>query len=1772
MQKRIETVGYGQVDESSEAAAGTQNRKSLFVKYAVIFKISVARFDRIALALLVIATIMAAGAKAQNQQKSVSEHVNLNVPHADPNWSPRAENPFSGIKEIHEILIPAARPFGGCPPVQIPMNQTIPGFIATSDCIHTNTEPPNPMFYYDLYSFFGVAGQQVSITMDASGFVPYIWFYGGIDAVHSSDLDSDFSARVPDEGDLQLPTTGTYYVQAFGRRAIGSGQPNTGNYTLTVNSTFPIYGRVTDGNTNIGVPGVIMSVSDADEFVNGGLPSAVTDGNGYYLIPGLVDGVYFVTPFQPGRTFDPDELRVNINGVAPSPTPADFRRENLTPSIVSLAPAETTQDLPLTITITGENFTPETSVLFGSSTLVPTSISPTSLQVTLLPDNVAAAGTFEVRVINPPPGGGASNSLPFVVNPPPSCPSTPIQIGSSVAGSLTGGSCRTSGAYVEQYSFEVNGSEDIAATLSTTGTSGFTPYLELIGPNGVIETSPSGANVRIPAAEYRTLPTGTYIVRVASYSSLGSFIMTLSRRPANPCSYSLSPTNTNVSPGGGTFSFDVIAGDDCPALTASPGPNSGHIQIVSNTGGRVTFRLGPNDSANEKLGSIVVNAQPQLTHSIRQFGGTPPANDAFSQAQQLVSDPGSNPSAIAAEVLANNANASGPEPGEPLHAGSTASHSIWYKWIAPNGGKFTFTTSGSDFDTVLAIYRCNGSCALNSLVATASNDDTTSFDTTSKINFIATEGTEYRIAIDGKNGASGNIRLQYNQFRRLFRLYLQNFNGFASTFSPPPNGVSARREDGTGATEYGRQISLGVWEFDLPEDNSRYVATISGPDGITWEPSTYTIDNTSASSNALMTGNGTAGQNQVSNATNTVPRKFYGFIHGISTQPELSALRVSIAQTGTSSAAAPRACRDYALTTGGPNGSMRATYTCITQPGSTHEVVPSAPAKSFVASALRLPVLNTDMVASIDYTIIANSLPTTAKISGTVTNGGDPLIGAKIELIRSDIVIDQLESAAPNGGYAFANLAPGTYKVRASLPGYVLSQPANVTLQSTDAVRDITAQGCRYQFSGNGNFPNGRSQGDVSVGATTSPTCAWTAIRGPNSDWININFGSSVGDGRIQFSMDANSGGPRTGSIVVGTDSFSVTQAGGGTTQPVALVVNNANDTNDASPGNGTCADAQGSCTLRGAVQEANAQPGDNVISFDPNIKLISLSLGTEIVIQSSGTLKINSPAAYALSIDGGAGSNRLFRSDGATITISGLTLKGGNGGGSNGGAVLANAGSMTLDRVYIKENSSTQNGGGVSFIGGTHRISNSTIASNTSDGFCGGIHNSQATLVIINTTITGNSAGAGGVGEGGGVCNDGTLQIRHSTITKNSSRGVWQLGGTTNIANTIVSGNFSPGQSGLEVLFSGGGFTSAGGNLIGDAVGDSTNTGSSIAFLATDKQNVDPLLGELNLYGGGTPTHSISPGSPAINSGVVTDIQFSDQRGFPRVSGEAADIGAFELAGTAYDFDGDHIADPSYFRPSENTWYFSRSTTGFFSKPWGAADDLPSPADFNGDGRVDAAVFRPSSGFWYWSDLMTDSYNGIQWGASGDIPVPADHDGDGKADLVVFRPTNGIWYRRLSRDNALSFVEFGVQGDKPQIGDFDGDGKADLAVYRPSDHKWYINKSTEGFSSQTWGIDGDIPVPADYDGDGRTDVAVYRPSTFQWFIVMSRTISIETYSWGAPLDKPAPADFDGDGKVDIAIFRPSTGNWHFIGSTVGIRQITFGSSIDLPTPGLYFR
>ncbi len=128
-------------------------------------------------------------------------------------------------------------------------------------------------------------------------------------------------------------------------------------------------------------------------------------------------------------------------------------------------------------------------------------------------------------------------------------------------------------------------------------------------------------------------------------------------------------------------------------------------------------------------------------------------NDSFTNRPTLDPPPPPDP-LLNVRVRSSNLAAT-KDPGEPEIAGNPGGKSVWWQWPAPISGPVTISTIGSSFDTLLGVYR---GTALSNLVLVASNDDAEG-TLQSDVSFQAVAGTNYEIAVDGFNGASGEIVL-----------------------------------------------------------------------------------------------------------------------------------------------------------------------------------------------------------------------------------------------------------------------------------------------------------------------------------------------------------------------------------------------------------------------------------------------------------------------------------------------------------------------------------------------------------------------------------------------------------------------------------------------------------------------------------------------------------------------------------------------------------------------------------------------------------------------------------------------------------------------------------------------------------------------------------------------------------------------------------------------------------------------------------------------------
>jgi CSLREA domain-containing protein len=387
---------------------------------------------------------------------------------------------------------------------------------------------------------------------------------------------------------------------------------------------------------------------------------------------------------------------------------------------------------------------------------------------------------------------------------------------------------------------------------------------------------------------------------------------------------------------------------------------------------------------------------------------------------------------------------------------------------------------------------------------------------------------------------------------------------------------------------------------------------------------------------------------------------------------------------------------------------------------------------------------------------------------------------------------------------------------------------------------------------------------------------------------------------------------------VAGTIAFSAipAHAGGGTTYTV----------NTRADGSGPCTPSH--CTLRGAIEDANANPGFDRVKV-PGGRVYPLTAGPLSItdaaaVRATGARRAivngkdadrvlgvdtsNNDVALKVALD----SLRLTHgapfsgSGGALSVVTGLVVlrnsaivnSVSNSGG--GGIFVNNPATLVLRRSTVARNTSQGVGGGIANFG-TVGIQRSTIVKNHTGNFGGGVFSGyeNARLHAMDSTITRNSSDQ----EAAGLSNYGTATLNSVTIARNDAnlpnnqfvRGGGIVagagtGGTVRITNSLVALN-TIGSNGEDPDCYGD-FDSLGYNLLGEiTMPDCTGFDQTGDF--TDSA---PMLGPLADNGGPTKTIALLPDSPAIDAANPATSPATDQRSVPRDS--QPDIGAFEFTG----------------------------------------------------------------------------------------------------------------------------------------------------------------------------------------------------------------------------------------------------------------------------------
>ncbi len=236
----------------------------------------------------------------------------------------------------------------------------------------------------------------------------------------------------------------------------------------------------------------------------------------------------------------------------------------------------------------------------------------------------------------------------------------------------------------------------------------------------------------------------------------GSAAETLAGQTANTGSYRITRTGSLTSPltvnlaRGGT----ATSGSDFFALPTSVTIPAGSAST--------TITLTPrDDSLVEGTETVVLFVANGTGYQAGAGGATV---SIFDNEQATWNNHFANRQTISGALATVNGSNVGAtkEAGEPNVLGLSGGKSVWWTWTAAVNGTTFVTTSGSNYDTTLGIYR---GTAVHSLSFVAANDDEnlSAGIYTSRLSFNAVAGQTYQLLVDGYQGDAGSIRLTVDQ-------------------------------------------------------------------------------------------------------------------------------------------------------------------------------------------------------------------------------------------------------------------------------------------------------------------------------------------------------------------------------------------------------------------------------------------------------------------------------------------------------------------------------------------------------------------------------------------------------------------------------------------------------------------------------------------------------------------------------------------------------------------------------------------------------------------------------------------------------------------------------------------------------------------------------------------------------------------------------------------------------------------------------------------------
>jgi hypothetical protein len=209
-----------------------------------------------------------------------------------------------------------------------------------------------------------------------------------------------------------LATAGIVNITVFNTT---SGGVESAPLHFTIKNPAPTLSSLSSTSILAGSNGFVLTVTGTN-FV----PASVIRWNGIDLATNRINNTQLSASIDASKIAIVGTVNVSIFNPTPgggSSTALTFTINNPAPVINGLNPSSaSSSDIGFTLIITGSGFVPNSVIRWNSTDLVSTWLSNSRISTNVTSDLISTAGTFNVTVFNPGPGGGESSSLTFTVN------------------------------------------------------------------------------------------------------------------------------------------------------------------------------------------------------------------------------------------------------------------------------------------------------------------------------------------------------------------------------------------------------------------------------------------------------------------------------------------------------------------------------------------------------------------------------------------------------------------------------------------------------------------------------------------------------------------------------------------------------------------------------------------------------------------------------------------------------------------------------------------------------------------------------------------------------------------------------------------------------------------------------------------------------------------------------------------------------------------------------------------------------------------------------------------------------------------------------------------------------------------------------------------------------------------------------------------------------------------------------------------------------------